>query len=146
MEEVLLQSVHHRHFPALGSDARRDMRLFQEHSQGIWIMPLVSIVFYPHMHSKMCCLVRFPARLRLQQHQPFCPKVRERSNYFLAVFHLTQQDTGSKCQLKTNGRCCWPTVSAIQIRCLPRNSNDFFPTYTHYLLSLQSKCGAKMVS
>lgn len=58
----------------------------------IWIMPSVSTIFYPHMqrHSKMCYLLHFPLRLSLQQHQQFCPKVRERSDYSVAVFYLTQ--------------------------------------------------------
>lgn len=58
----------------------------------IWIMPSVSAIFYPHMHrhSKMCYLLHFPLRLSLQQHQQFCPKVRERSDYSVAVFYLTQ--------------------------------------------------------
>lgn len=32
---------------------------------------------------------------------------------------------GSQCQLKTNGHC-WPTINAVQIRCLPRHLNVFF--------------------
>lgn len=155
MEEALLQSLHHCHFPALGRDARRDTRrLFQEYSQGLVLWDLdralgFHCILPAHAQTQQNVLLgSFPLETwSAATDQAILPHGKREERLLCASSRTVGH--GSECQLKTNGRCSWPTLSAIQIRCLPRNSNVwvfFFPAYTHYLLSLQSKREAKIVS
>lgn len=87
----------------LGSNAGRNMRFSRITYREFWTMLSASILFYPHIYSRMCCLVHFPPE---PQPSHFCPEARERRDCSLAVFHLTQWDTGAESHLETNGGCC----------------------------------------